>query len=276
MKFALIIFTSIFLYGLNVIIIAEAAPSHTSGQSKQLPGEFETSYWIKNAQEFVEEQVVKKKNFNRAKNVIIFMGSGMSLTTQAVTRPYIGGEESYLSFERFPSVGMAKTYCVDKQTSDSACTATALLTGAKSNAGTVGVTASVAKDSCFVDAQDRLSSIAKWAMDAGRVAGFVTTSTVTDAGPANLYANVANSDWHTDADVNIGLCPGVDDIATQLILSEIGAGLRVIMGGGRSKLRHNGQIDEESDMMGLREDGRDLVQEWLQTKQNGQYVWNVV
>lgn len=255
-------------------IVVSAAPG-IDPSSKQLPQEFQTSYWINNARTFVTEQLAKKTNLNRAKNVIIFMGSGMSMTTQAVTRPYVGGEESFLSFEQFPSVGMAKTYCVDQQTADSACTATALLTGAKSNAGTIGVTASVDKGSCTVEAQHRLRSIAKWAMDSGRVAGFVTTASVTAAAPASLYANVANLDWHSDVDVNGSGCSGVDDISKQLILGEVGAAFRVVMGGGRREFRHSLQADEEQGM-GAREDGRDLVQEWRQTKQNAQFVWNSV
>lgn len=49
-----------------------------------------------------------------AKNIIMFLGDGMSLTTLTASRIYKGqmdkrsGEDEYLSFERFPFVGMSK------------------------------------------------------------------------------------------------------------------------------------------------------------------------
>lgn len=73
---------------------------------------------------FVERQIKKQPNTNIAKNIILFLGDGMSLTTISASRMYMGGEEKQLSFEDFPYVGMVKTYCVDAQVADSACTAT--------------------------------------------------------------------------------------------------------------------------------------------------------
>lgn len=49
-----------------------------------------------------------------AKNVIFFLGDGLSISTLAATRLYVGqqnrmpGEETVLSFEEFPYVGLAK------------------------------------------------------------------------------------------------------------------------------------------------------------------------
>lgn len=53
-------------------------------------------------------------NIRKAKNVILFLGDGMSITTLAATRVYLGqqyghfGEELKLSFEVFPFTGLAK------------------------------------------------------------------------------------------------------------------------------------------------------------------------
>lgn len=47
-------------------------------------------------------------NENKAKNIIMFMGDGMSLQTIAATRMYVGAEELNLSFEKFPHFGLAK------------------------------------------------------------------------------------------------------------------------------------------------------------------------
>lgn len=49
-----------------------------------------------------------------AKNVIMFLGDGMSLPTLTAARIYLGqlnngsGEEQYLSFERFPYTALSK------------------------------------------------------------------------------------------------------------------------------------------------------------------------
>lgn len=88
--------------------------------------ELNSRYHIENGIEFVKKQKLKSASLNKntAKNVILFLGDGMSVPTLAATRVYIGGEEKSLSFEEFPYVAMSKTYCVDKQVADSACSAT--------------------------------------------------------------------------------------------------------------------------------------------------------
>jgi len=62
----------------------------------------------------------EKLNKNLAKNVIIFVGDGMSLPTLTASRIYqaqhlakqqkkkVNGEESLLFFETFPHVGLSK------------------------------------------------------------------------------------------------------------------------------------------------------------------------
>jgi alkaline phosphatase len=52
--------------------------------------------------------VNEKVNLNKAKNVIMFLGDGMSLDTIAATRTLLGGEEKSLSFEDFPYFGFSK------------------------------------------------------------------------------------------------------------------------------------------------------------------------
>lgn len=53
------------------------------------------------------------KKPKRAKNIIFFLGDGMSLTTVAATRMYMGNENNSLSFEKFPHFGLSKvsTFC---------------------------------------------------------------------------------------------------------------------------------------------------------------------
>lgn len=83
-----------------------------------------------------------------------------------------------------------QTYCVDKQVADSACSATAYLSGVKANYGTLGIVAGVERFNCDGqnDPAKQTTSIAKWAQDRCKATGFVTTSKVTDASPAGLYS----------------------------------------------------------------------------------------
>lgn len=150
---------------------------------EQLKLERTTDYWLKEAQKFVVAQNEKKLNKNIAKNIIFFLGDGMSVPTLAALRSYLGGEEQSYSFEKFPSVGMAKTYCVNYQVPDSATTATAYLSGVKGNIGTIGVGAKVRHGNCTESqlTSEYTTSIAKWALDAGKSAGLITTTRVTHA-----------------------------------------------------------------------------------------------
>jgi hypothetical protein len=58
----------------------------------------------------------------------------------------------------------SQTYCVDSQVADSACSATAYLSGVKNNIGTTGVTARVKENDCDAmnNASNRVTSILKW------------------------------------------------------------------------------------------------------------------
>lgn len=66
-------------------------------------------YWLNIGKNILEKQLKKNQlNTNVAKNVIIFIGDGLSIATQTATRVYMGGEKIELSFEKFPYTGLAK------------------------------------------------------------------------------------------------------------------------------------------------------------------------
>lgn len=72
------------------------------------------SFWLKSGQDTLHRILAEQKNENRAKNVIIFIGDGMGLSTITSGRIYVGqrnghsGEEYQLSFEKFPNAALAK------------------------------------------------------------------------------------------------------------------------------------------------------------------------
>ena len=97
--------------------------------------------WYKAGVKLVEDNLKLKPNTNTAKSAILFLGDGMGITTITATRILDGqqkghtGEENILSWEVFPWSALAKTYTVDQQGTDSASSATAFLSGIKTDNG---------------------------------------------------------------------------------------------------------------------------------------------
>ena len=261
-----------------------SAKSVTSRQKILNPAELESEYWQTQAQQqlrhlLYQDQSSSHAGNRTAKNVILFMGDGMSIHTLTATRSYLGDPSKQLSFEKFPYFGLSKTYCVDAQVADSACTATAYLAGVKGNYGTIGVNARVPRKDCKQGQkrEHHTDSIAKWAQDAGKWAGLVTNARVTHASPAGVYAHTADRKWESDAALKKAGCDPskVVDIARQLVEWPVGRGLRVILGGGRYNFLNKTVLDEEGKP-GERTDGRNLIEEWLDDKHrsnaSAQYV----
>ncbi|KPI99720.1 Membrane-bound alkaline phosphatase [Papilio xuthus] len=254
------------------------------------PAEMTANYWMDEAQAAIRARKARLRDAaaeHTARNVVMFLGDGMSVTTLAAARTLLGqrqgrtGEESQLAFETFPTVGLTKTYCVDTQIADSACSATAYLCGAKANRGTLGLTAAVPRRDCAAASEPsaHLDSIAAWALADGRDAGIVTTTRVTHASPAAAYARAANRNWENDGSVRSNnqdpnICR---DIAHQLVHSYPGNQFKVILGGGRREFIPTSSIDEEGTP-GRRTDGRNLIEEWqidkISRNVTYQYVWN--
>ncbi|KAI5723237.1 hypothetical protein M8J76_003255 [Diaphorina citri] len=226
--------------------------------------ENEPNYWQQVGLHELKFKLNKPLIKGEAKNVIMFLGDGMSLPTITAARIYKGqlgergpdeprGEQDHLSFENFPFTGMAKTYCVDQQTADSACTATAYLCGVKNNFGTIGVNSKISRKNCegMKNPEYFTTSILKWAQDFGKSTGIVTTTRVTHASPAGTYAHTAERDWECDADIKkdperIG--NGCKDIAYQLVKDDPGRRIKVIMGGGRAKFLPVSSKDDEGNV----------------------------
>ncbi|CAG9774068.1 unnamed protein product [Ceutorhynchus assimilis] len=233
-------------------------------------------FWKHEAIKAVKDRLKRRLNFNTAKNVIFLMGDGMSISTISATRVYMGGEEMSLAFDTFPYTGLCKTYCVDNQTPDSACSATAYLGGVKANLGTIGVTAAVQPKNCTAARlkENRVDSLARIFQLDGRKTGLVTTTRVTHASPAGIYAHTSNRHWESDSDViKSGKNPSdCEDIAHQLVFGETGQNLNVILGGGSKYFL------PQTDEQGIRLDQENLIEEWqnIKKRQNKkfEYVWN--
>ncbi|NXO68175.1 PPBT protein, partial [Phainopepla nitens] len=249
--------------------------------------EKDPEYWRRQAQETLRNALrLQHLNQNVAKNLILFLGDGMGVSTVTAARILKGqlqhgqGEESLLEMDKFPFVALAKTYNTNAQVPDSAGTATAYLCGVKANEGTLGVSAGVTRDRCNTTKGQEVTSILRWAKEAGKAVGIVTTTRVTHATPSAAYAHSANRDWYSDGEMPLdALESGCKDIARQLVenIPEI----EVILGGGRKYMYPKNVSDveypQEEKHRGTRLDGRNLVQAWQEAKPRGkvaEYVWH--
>ena len=228
-----------------------------------------------------------------AKNVILFVGDGMGVSTVTAARILEGqlngelGEEHQLSFDTFPFAGLSKTYNVDSQTPDSAGTMTAMMSGVKTDIGVIGVSEAVERGNCSTVSGHELITALELAEIAGKSTGIISTARITHATPAATYAKSADRDWEDDGDMPADAkTAGCTDIADQLVNFEtnlearIGGidvdGIEVVMGGGRRSFLPKdvafNSTDAVSAVEGDRTDGRDLTAEWQAKYTSGTYV----
>ncbi|KAF7995090.1 hypothetical protein HCN44_004562 [Aphidius gifuensis] len=218
-----------------------------------------------------------------AKGVILFVGDGMGMSTLTAARILAGqrhgktGEETELAWDTFPAVALARTYNVDAQVGESSACATALLCGVKANYETIGVDSSAKFDNCLSSKNARVSSIINWAQSQGKSTGLVTTTRVTHATPAALYAHASSRYWEDDGKVPSAARVSCKDIARQLLEDEPGRNMNVILGGGRRHFVSKVTSDpEEPQKEGRRLDGRNLITEWTKSRPNSsaKYVYS--
>jgi alkaline phosphatase len=220
-------------------------------------------------------------NIRRAKNVILFVGDGMGVSTVTAARILEGqlsgedGEYNRLSFEKFPYLALSVTASANQQTSDSAPTATAMVAGIKSNDGAISVDQTIdrGEPDAAVTAAKSVKTILERAEQRGMSTGVVSTARVTHATPAVNYAHISNRDWEDNSSLPAGAT--VKDIARQLLEFPYGNGLEVALGGGRSYFMPNTVADPEYPTRnGRRTDGRNLTAEWTAKYPQSAFVWN--
>ncbi|HSH54606.1 MAG TPA: alkaline phosphatase, partial [Methylotenera sp.] len=163
----------------------------------------DTDSWCQDGMNALAVSKAIKTHGNHAKNVILFLGDGMGVSTITAARIFEGqqqgrdGERNLLSFEKLPYLAMSKTYSANQQTADSAPTMTAIMTGVKTNDGVLSVNQSVLKgekDALFVK-NNSVETLLEMAEKRGLATGVVTTTRVTHATPAATYAHTSHRDW---------------------------------------------------------------------------------
>ena len=246
------------------------------------PGRAESpQQWYRDGAKVARDGAALRGDDRPAKNVILFVGDGMGISTIAAARIMEGqlkglqGEENSLEFERFPYVSLSKTYSVNGQTADSAPTMSAMMTGIKTNQGVINVTQDARYNDCASSHGRQVATLLEMSEAMGLATGVVSTARLTHATPAATYAHTPNRDWESDAELSAeAKANGCTDIASQLVDFPFGDGIEVAMGGGRSYFLPKAVSDpEDAGATGRRKDGRNLASEWA-SQPGAAYVWN--
>lgn len=266
----------------------------TSANAQVLPTQQTSNAWFSEADAvLVGKQLVQSDTV--AKNIILFVGDGMGISTLTAARIYEGqlagnpGEEGLLSFEKYPNTALVKTYNVDAQTPDSAGTMTAMMSGLKTDVGVIGVDEDIVRGDCTTVGGNEVVTYLELAEVAGMSTGVVSTARITHATPAATYAKSADRNWEDISDMpQAAIDAGCEDIASQLVNFERNLearypgididGIEVAMGGGRRHFLPNDPTfnspDARSATEGDRTDGRDLTAEWEAQYPSGSYVFD--
>ena len=263
-------------------LLATAVGAALMGVAQAGPATESPAKWYADGSNAVEAAKHLRANMHRAKNVILFVGDGMGISTVTAARILEGqlrgetGEENQLSFEVMPYVALSKTYNTNQQTPDSAGTMTAMMTGVKSKAGVISVNQNVYRGDCASSKGNELTTFLEQAEMAGLSTGVVTTARLTHATPAATYAHTPERNWEDDHDLpQEAIDNGCKDIARQLIEFPYGDGIEVAMGGGRRNFWPRNMADlEDEGKTGERDDQRNLTEEWVSNYNNAAFVWN--
>ncbi|HEX8232573.1 MAG TPA: alkaline phosphatase [Caulobacteraceae bacterium] len=220
-----------------------------------------TDPYFVSGRQALDQALRLRPNTGRAKNVILFLGDGMGVSTVTAGRIFEGqsrgvdGESNVLAFEALPYAALSKTYSADRQVTDSAAGIDAIVTGVKTRNGVVGLGPSAPLKDCAATPAAVVMNIAELARASGRSTGAVTTTRLTHATPAGVYAHTPYRDWEADSDMEAGEGRGCPDIARQLVEAPPRARLNLALGGGRDRF-----LPKAAG--GKRADGRDLTAEW--------------
>ena len=163
----------------------------------------------------------------KAKNIILLIGDGMSLSQVSSYRLLKGGPNERIAVDTFPISGIVLTHSQDAIVTDSASSATAFSTGKKTNNGGLGLDPDNQVLENFTETIDKH----------GYVSSLISTSEITHATPA-AYASHVDLRWKTD------------EISLQMMDSDV----MTILGGGRHFFMTEEMGGKRSDEVNLLEE----------------------
>lgn len=260
---------------LGAAMVAVASSSGASAQQMQTSAQGD-DYWAM-GRAAVQGRLKVVHRPQRAKNVVLMIGDGMGVATVTAARIFDGqypddgkakrtGEENTLSFEALPHLALVKTYNTDAQVGDSAGTASAMNTGVKTRIGYINFAADQTAEDCATPAKWP-RTFADMAKAQGMGVGVVTTTRITHATPAAVFAHVPNRNWEgaDRAFPKDDRAKGCKDIASQFVDVAAAGGIDVALAGGTNQFL-------PTAAGGRRDDGQDLIAAWKARVPQGQFV----
>ena len=215
--------------------------------------------WYASGVAAIKHRLAQKDSIKPAKNIILFIGDGMGVSTVTAARIYDGqsrgetGEENILSFEKFPHVAFVKTYDTNQQVSDSAGAASAMNTGVKTRAGVLGISGVAHRKNCIEALVHSVPTLGEVSKQHGKAVGIVTTTRLTHATPAAVYAHTPERGWESDKNLpDEAREEGCRSIARQFV--EFKGGVDVALGGGAKKF------------------SKKLLKSWQKRNEKGRFV----
>ncbi|MGA6135186.1 alkaline phosphatase [Acinetobacter dispersus] len=207
-----------------------------------------------------------------AKNIIFFLGDGMGPTTVTASRIYGYGESGKLTMDTLRRTVRIKTYSEDGQTTDSAPSMAAYMTGKKTRNEVIGMTPGTVavEPGTWTDGKNTISNainncptpgssvaagspaetILELAKANGKKVGAITTTELTHATPAATFSHVCNR--NAQFEIARQIIPGGAGYNTKLL-----DGVDVLMGGGRNHFTPYNAVDNKKGRI----DGRNLLNE---------------
>ncbi|KAL7004980.1 hypothetical protein EMMF5_005466 [Cystobasidiomycetes sp. EMM_F5] len=156
------------------------------------PGNYTVTLRYYNGRTTVANWIVRPPSNQRvAKNVIMFIGDGMSMSmitaARLLSHQMVNGEfTSLMQLDKMDAIGHQMTHSIDSFITDSANSATALYTGKKSTVNALNVYVDSSPDP-FDDPKFETIAELMYRVNGGKV-GIVSTAYLADATPAALTA----------------------------------------------------------------------------------------
>ena len=208
-----------------------------------------------------------------AKNVIFFLGDGMGPVTVTAARIFKYGEAGQLTMDTLPRTARVKTYSLDAQTTDSAPSMAAYMTGVKMKNEVVSMSpetvatppgkdattgVSNAINNCASTNGKSVPTLLEQAISNKKATGVISTARLTHATPAVTYSHICNR--NAEYEIARQAVPGGAGYNTAL-----GGGIDFFMGGISQYWVPFNAAGSDAAKKG-RPDGRDLVSEMKANK----------
>src|SRR5215467_4812782 len=155
----------------------------------------------------------------RAKNVILFFGDGVGVSSLNAASIYGYGRPQALYLQKMPNLALADSSSAREWVTDAAAAATAMASGVKSRNGVMSQTASAVKD---VHDGDTLKTILEYAEERGLSTGIIANDDRTGVSIAAVSAFYAHTNNRQRS----------ADIFQQLLHPKFGNGVDVVIGTG--------------------------------------------